>query len=155
MNKIESLNNKPDPFIMVIFGASGDLTTRKLIPALFHLYCRGLMPERFCILGVSRTAFTDETFRDKEQTLLEATIVNSSQKALISSFFTNIFYLKINTMEESEYGVLKDRLRSLGQKLNIPANYLFYLATPPSMYEVIPQYLSKYDLQKEIGRAHV
>lgn len=141
--------NKPNPFIMVIFGASGDLTSRKLLPALFKLYCRGLMPERFCILGVSRTAFTDETFRDKEQIALEATLVNSNEKALISAFFTNISYLRMNTTEESAYELLSKRLQEITEELSIPANYLFYLATPPAMYSVIPKFLAKQNLQKE------
>ncbi len=56
---------KPDNHILVIFGASGDLTYRKLIPAVYDLFRQNLLPEKFAILGVSRTEITDEKFRDK------------------------------------------------------------------------------------------
>ena len=53
---------KADNQLLVIFGASGDLTSRKLLPSLFELYVRGLLPDRFCILGAARTAYGDEEF---------------------------------------------------------------------------------------------
>jgi glucose-6-phosphate 1-dehydrogenase len=56
---------KPEPHILVIFGASGDLTKRKLIPALFELYEQHLLPEKFAVLGVSRTELSDPEFREK------------------------------------------------------------------------------------------
>ena len=55
---------KPENLILVIFGASGDLTERKLLPALLDLYCQNLMPDSFAILGVSRTKYSDESFRE-------------------------------------------------------------------------------------------
>ena len=56
---------QPENNAIVIFGASGDLTHRKLIPAFYHLYANGLLPEDFAILGVSRTAYSDQDFREK------------------------------------------------------------------------------------------
>jgi glucose-6-phosphate 1-dehydrogenase len=55
----------PEPHILIIFGASGDLTKRKLIPALFELYSQKLLPEKFAVLGVSRTELSDQVFREK------------------------------------------------------------------------------------------
>ena len=59
---------KADNQLLVIFGASGDLTSRKLLPSLFELYVRGLLPDRFCILGAARTAYGDEEFRAEQHT---------------------------------------------------------------------------------------
>lgn len=139
----------PDPFIIAIFGASGDLTSRKLIPALFRLYCKGMMPSKFAILGVSRSNYSDESFRNKEQLLLESGLTNSNEKAKIGSFFSNVFYLKINTSEGRDYDLLANRLSELTLKLDIAPNYLFYLATPPSLYPLIPKFLAEQGLQKE------
>lgn len=141
--------NRPDPFIMVIFGASGDLTSRKLLPALFKLYCRELMPDNFAILGVSRTAFSDETYRDRQQKLLEASVSTSSEKGKISLFFAHIHYLRMDTKDAKSYDLLSDRLGELTHHLEIPPNYLFYLATPPYMYSLIPKFLGEQNLQKE------
>lgn len=140
---------KSDPFIMVIFGASGNLTSSKLLPALFRLYCRDLMPAEFVILGVARTDFTDTSFREKEKLSLQATLVDGLQKQLINSFFDHVYYLSMDTKDGKEYANLKSRLEQLTLQFNIPANYLFYLATPPMMYNIIPKYLAEQGLNKE------
>ncbi|MEG1615588.1 MAG: glucose-6-phosphate dehydrogenase [Bacteroidales bacterium] len=145
----EEKMNKPDSYILVIFGASGDLTSRKLLPALFKLFCRGMMPDKFAVLGVSRTSFTDDTFRDKEQTILEATLTNSQEKGMIGAFFSHLHYLRMDTKDAKSYDLLTNRLDELTLKLEIPPNYLFYLATPPAMYSVIPKCLAEQGLQKE------
>lgn len=139
----------PEPFIIVIFGASGDLTSRKLLPALFRLYCRDMMPVKFAILGVSRTNFTDASYREKEQTLLEKNISDPEKKAKIATFFEQVHYQPINTMDGNDYQLVSKRLEDLTQQLNIPPNYLFYLATPPNLYPVIPKFLAEQGLQKE------
>ncbi|MDO5569882.1 MAG: glucose-6-phosphate dehydrogenase [Bacteroidales bacterium] len=143
------MNNLASPFIMVIFGASGDLTSRKLIPALFKLYCNGLFPEKFVILGVSRTYFSDESFRDKMHKNLESTIIDSKEKYCLSSFVSNIFYFAMDTRDEHVYSLLSSKLEEFTGKLEIAPNYLFYLATPPNMYSEICKSLAKESLQKE------
>ena len=64
---------KSDPLILIIFGASGDLTKRKLIPALFELYQQKLLPEKFAVMGVSRTELSDQSFREKMREFLTVT----------------------------------------------------------------------------------
>lgn len=130
--------NHPDSHILVIFGASGDLTKRKLIPALYELYIQLLLPKKFAILGVSRTELTDQLFRDRMREFLPL-----AEKAQSDAFLDSIFYQAIDTSNTLDYLNLKIRLELLGQELSIPANYIFYLSTPPAMYQVIPQILAE------------
>lgn len=126
----------PDPHIVVIFGASGDLTKRKLIPAIHQLYINHLLPNNFAIVGTSRTPLTDEEFRRRMMEFLP-TEGESNEK-----FMNNVFYQTIDYELQDDYEKLKLRLESLKESLNIPANYLFYLSTPPNLYDVIPEKLA-------------
>ena len=82
---------KADNQLLVIFGASGDLTSRKLLPSLFELYVRGLLPDRFCILGAARTAYGDEEFRAEQHThILEAQKGKTYDEGLIDDFLESI-----------------------------------------------------------------
>lgn len=126
----------PDPHIIVIFGASGDLTKRKLIPAIHQLYINHLLPDKFAIIGTSRTPLTDEEFRKR---MLEFLPLEGDSNA---KFLDNIFYQTIDYELQEDYSKLERRLESLKESLNIPANYLFYLSTPPNLYDVIPEKLA-------------
>jgi glucose-6-phosphate 1-dehydrogenase len=137
---------KPEPHILVIFGASGDLTKRKLIPALFELYEQHLLPEKFAVLGVSRTELTDPEFREKMSEFLPAPSRNGEQSRL---FLETLFYQPLETSSSTGYPLLKARLEQLGNLLSIPANYIFYLSTPPLLYQVIPQMLAEIGLNDD------
>src|ERR1035437_5348799 len=126
----------PDPHIIVIFGASGDLTKRKLIPAIHQLFIQNLLPTNFAILGTSRTPLTDEEFRHRMTEFLPADKESNSQ------FLSTIYYQPINYELQEDYLRLSTRLESLSYSLNIPANYLFYLSTPPNLYDIIPAKLA-------------
>ena len=126
----------PDQHIIVIFGASGDLTKRKLIPAIHQLYINHLLPDKFAIIGTSRTPLTDEEFRKR---MLEFLPPEGESNA---KFLDNIFYQTIDYELQDDYSKLQKRLESLKESLNIPANYLFYLSTPPNLYDVIPEKLA-------------
>jgi len=134
----------PDPHIIVIFGASGDLTKRMLIPAIHQLFIHHLLPDRFAILGTSRTPLTDEEFRGRMSEFLP------SDEEKNADFLNNIHYQTINYESQDDYGKLKTRLQSLSQALNISANYLFYLSTPPSLYDIIPKKLALTELNNEV-----
>lgn len=89
---------KADNQLLVIFGASGDLTSRKLLPSLFELYVRGLLPDRFCILGAARTAYGDEEFRAEQHThILEAQKGKTYDEGLIDDFLENVYYLAFDS----------------------------------------------------------
>lgn len=141
-----------EPLVFVIFGASGDLTRRKLIPAIFKLYNGGYLPEEFAVLGVSRTDYSDEAFRDKaflKNSLMELSKVEQAKK---DSFAKKLFYQSIDTSEASDYGKVKKRLDELDEQLQTGQNFVFYLSTPPALYETIPAYLAQHGLnQKDKG----
>jgi glucose-6-phosphate 1-dehydrogenase len=131
--------HRPDNQIIVIFGASGDLTQRKLIPALFNLKLKNLLPEKFAILGVSRSSFSDIEYRKKMSQVLKNT-TNSNQEE-IDSFTRLLYYISINTEDSSDYKILADRISEVSKQISCPENYVFYLATPPMLYPVIARSL--------------
>lgn len=132
-----------EPHILVIFGASGDLTKRKLIPALYELHTQQLLPEKLAVLGVSRTELTDVQFKEKMKEFLP--VLPQNQKD-IEAFLEHLYYQPLSTSDSSEYLILKSRLESLGKELSIPANYIYYLSTPPNLYQIIPQSLAEVGL---------
>ncbi|MCP9612146.1 glucose-6-phosphate dehydrogenase [Coprobacter tertius] len=127
--------------MLVIFGASGDLTRRKLIPALFELYVRRLLPEKFIILGAARSLMSNEEFRRKQSDYLSASSNISLNSKELGSFLELIYYVAFDTDNCKEYVKLKEMIVSLQKEKDIPDNIIFYLATPPAMYEVIPPFL--------------
>ena len=128
--------------IIVIFGASGDLTKRKLIPALFQLYRQHLLPKKFAVLGASRTALSDEEFRDRAGEFLEDCSETENFKKML-------FYQPVSPTEASDFKNLKHRLERMKKELSIEPNFIFYLSTPPSLYKIIPENLSKMGLNHE------
>jgi glucose-6-phosphate 1-dehydrogenase len=133
----------PDSHVLVIFGASGDLTKRKLIPAVFELYINRLLPENFAILGTSRTSLTDEEFRQRMLEFLP--LENNSTE----HFLSHIYYQTIDYNVQGDYSKLKIRLEELSIHLGIAANYLFYLSTPPNLYDLIPEKLARAELNSQ------
>ena len=132
--------NIPDSHIIVIFGASGDLTKRKLIPAVFELFVNHHLPDNFAILGTSRTSLTDAEFRQRMLEFLPLDNKSTNQ------FLDHIYYQTIDYSVQDDYLKLKERLEILGLQLRIAPNYLFYLSTPPNLYDLIPEMLAKAEL---------
>jgi glucose-6-phosphate 1-dehydrogenase len=134
---------QPESHILVIFGASGDLTKRKLIPALYELHTQNLLPEKLAVLGVARTKLTDLEFRENMKEFLPN---KSNAQKDIDAFLEHLYYQPLSTADSVDYPILKTRLESLGKELSIPENYIFYLSTPPNLYQVIPQSLAEVGL---------
>ena len=139
---------KQNNFTYVIFGASGDLAKRKLIPALYSLYANQLIPEDFLILGVARTPYSDEKFREKMREALTGFLENEDKKK-IDKFIEKLFYQPLTYDKKNSYSELKERLGYLQKNNGLSGNILFYLSTPPSLYGVIPVHLAKVGLNKE------
>jgi len=139
--------------LLIIFGASGDLTYRKLVPALFDLYKQKSLPENFAVLGVSRTEFSDESFRNKMiEGIKEFSLFHHSSDEDLFGFSELLFYQSINTEDGADYGRLSSRLQEIDAKKNTRGNYLFYLSTPPNLYPLIPRFLAEQRLNKEEGK---
>lgn len=144
--------NKPDGQLLVIFGASGDLTRRKLIPSLFELFARDMLPEKFLIVGVARSAFTDTSFRERQRdTIVAGRMKEGIDKKTLNSFLALIHYYSMDTTDCSAYAGLKDALDGLQKKFSLPDNIIYYLATPPLMYRLVAECLKKSALNRGEG----
>ena len=134
-----------DNHIFVIFGASGDLTKRKLVPALYSLYVQNLLPEKFAVLGVSRSQFSDMEFRSAMKLAIEEfKEVDNGDR--VDEFIQKIYYTTIQFNDVSTYLTLKQSIENLRTKEGIGGNTIFYLSTPPSLYSIIPQHLAEVGL---------
>jgi glucose-6-phosphate 1-dehydrogenase len=132
--------------MLIIFGASGDLTARKLIPAIYELYKDKDLPENYVILGTSRSEMSDEEYRNK--VCLESEHFSNEEKTLVRSFADKIFYQSIEGYEE-DYSQLSDRIHELNIEHRTESNYIFYLSTPPKVYKNIAQKLGQAGLNDE------
>ncbi|MFW5890062.1 MAG: glucose-6-phosphate dehydrogenase [Marinilabiliaceae bacterium] len=138
---------KPQNHILVIFGASGDLTRRKLIPALADLHEQDLLPEKFAVLGLGRTMLSDDEFRAKME---EGIKEHSAKKGKNTDDFSRLLhYYSFSTKDENEYGGFREKLESLNAEKGTESNYIFYLATPPSMYALVPKFLASQELNRQ------
>jgi len=139
----------------VIFGASGDLTARKLVPSLFSLSRSGLLAERFIVLGVSRTPLTDDAFRDRMHEACRASAKDFDEAAW-KGFASRLFYLRSDTGSADAFGDLKDLLERLEAGHGLSGNRLFYIATPPAAYKTIIENLGRSGAAaRDRGWAHV
>ncbi len=136
-----------DGVIFVIFGASGDLAVRKLIPAIFELYQGKYLPENFAVLGVSRSSYTDAAFRKK--VFSESEFIDSAISKEHKDFADRLSYVPIQTAEKKDYAKVKKQLAKLDKQFNIGGNYIFYLSTPPFLYKTIPACLAAHGLNEE------
>ncbi len=139
---------KTDNQILIIFGASGDLAARKLLPALFQLFKGGFLPENYAILGTSRSQLSDEEFRTR--VLTESTYIkhDNEDEQQIAAFAKKIFYQPIEGYE-ADYSLLSDRVRQINDTFKTDHNYVFYLSTPPGVYKNIAEKLYHAGLSDE------
>jgi glucose-6-phosphate 1-dehydrogenase len=142
--------------IFVIFGASGDLTARKLIPAICDLNNQKLLPDNFVVLGVGRSEIDDAGFRNKMHDGILQYLTNTpcAQRSDQDEFLHKLFYISLNTSDSNDYIKLKQRIINLNKIYKFNGNCIYYLATPPSMYSVIINNLGKHELNKIEGTSN-
>ena len=132
--RLGEIRKASDPCSIVIFGASGDLTARKLIPALYHLHKEKLMPPDFRILGFARRDKTDASWRDElRQALDQFSRTRPVDEEVWREFSQHVFYCRGDLGEAAAYQAMEARLGSFGGE-PLRRNLLFYLATPPSQF---------------------
>ena len=125
-----------EPCVIVIFGASGDLTSRKLVPALYELFHTRQLPKGTCVVGVSRTELSDEAWRQKLQPWVSKHGKGYDEKTW-REFARQIHYFSGDATDRTTYPKLVARLESLAKQFKISCNMLFYLSVAPSLYEPI------------------
>ncbi len=148
-----AIKKLPDNQILVIFGASGDLAKRKLIPALFELFLRGALPKNFAILGAARSAYNDEKYRlFQKANILKYNKEKPIDEEKLDEFLKLLHYLSFNTDDVKEYEKLKDKILDLRTLKDIPDNIVYYLGIPPDMHELIASSLRAVSLNRsDIG----
>lgn len=145
---------RPENCLLAIFGGSGDLTFRKLVPGLYNLFCRKLLPEGVAVLGLGRTEFSDDEFREHlKKGIREFAQADTSDEGPLSDFLERIFYLAIDTQSPEAYAGVRERLAELNERFQAGGNYLFYMSTPPSLFEPIATALGAQQLHREAGGA--
>src|SRR4051794_40879931 len=123
-----------EPCTIVIFGASGDLTSRKLIPALYHLFKEKQMPPDFRIVGFARREKTDASWREELRAALDQfSRTKPVDEAVWQEFSKHIFYCLGDLTDPAAYKKLAQQLASFGNE-KLRNNLLFYLATMPSQF---------------------
>ncbi|MCZ7648296.1 MAG: glucose-6-phosphate dehydrogenase [Planctomycetota bacterium] len=129
-----------DPFTIVIFGASGDLSKRKLIPALYNLHNAGCLPERYAVIGLSRTPMGDEAYRDYS---IEFMREECGYKNLDAShpLFQALHYCPGNNDDADSFQRLRARIEELEKRKHLPPNRLYYLSVAPKFFSIVVEQL--------------
>ncbi len=141
------LDGYPDPCALVIIGASGDLTARKLVPALYNLFLRKALPEPFLILGCGRTEMDDPFFRQKMRDALSR--AGDTDLSQWESFAPLLHYQRVQYDDASSFADLAKKLRDFAGESETEGNLIFYLAVPPSLYASTARMIGKAGLSKE------
>ena len=143
-----------DPMTIVIFGASGDLSKRKLIPALYHLHDNGFLPERFAVIGMSRSPMSDEAFRESNLEFIEheepeltqgpGDMATSSDAPdpLKHPLISALYYQPGNNDDLESFRALKAKIEAVEKERKLPGNRLFYLSVAPDFFGTILQNLN-------------
>lgn len=138
----------PEPCIVVIFGASGDLTKRKLLPALFHLEQQNLLPKEFTVVGVARRDLSATFAPDMQDGILKGGGVEQGD-AKLKPFMDRVKYFTTNFDDDNGFEGLKKFLAELDQQYGTKGNRLFYLAVAPEFFADIAQRLQKHGMTEE------
>src|SRR4051794_37381040 len=145
------VDNPPsEPCVMLIFGASGDLTKRLLVPALYNLACDGLLNDNFCVLGTAMETLSGEQFREWMTNLVKGTpeakgfhTRNQFDQAAWDKLVSRFHYVPGGFTDAALYPKLKEEVAKLGAKYNTGGNVLFYFATAPQFFGTICEHLAK------------
>jgi len=141
------LEGPGEPCVLVIFGASGDLAGRKLLPALWNLYLQGGVPQAFAILGCARTPMTDETFRAYTRELLES--AGMLKESRWEGFSRLLHYRVLDYGDPAGFKTLGSDLDALDREARTAGNRVFYLAVPPGIYARTAELLGSSGLSGE------
>src|SRR5450759_3006850 len=131
-----------EPCLMVIFGATGDLSGRKLLPALYNLSKQRLLPAGFAVVGAAIDDMTDESFRKHaSEKITEFSRTQPIDQRVLDAFVSSCFYVKVDFGKLDEFKALQRRLAELDTTRHVAGNRMFYCATPPPTYETIVEQL--------------
>ena len=131
-----------DPAVMVIFGATGDLSGRKLLPALYNLAKQRSLPAGFAVVGAAMDQMSDDAFRKRAaDKIRQFSRTQPIEESVLAAFLSTVSYIKVDFSKLDDFRALGQRLRELDNTRHIPGNRIFYCATPPPTYETIAEQL--------------
>lgn len=139
-------NANPDPCLMVIFGASGDLAQRSLLPSLFQLAREGLLPDPFVVLGVAISDWDDEGFRRRMREAVSPD--DDDADDVWNDFAQKLHYLSGDFQSDDSFQALRQRIDHLRDASGLPDNLLFHLAVPPTLFAPICEHLDRVGLAR-------
>jgi len=146
------ISRASEPATVVILGASGDLTQRKLVPALHSLACEGLVPPESRVIGVARSPLSDKAFRDRLfEGVKDYARLKPGMCELWPNFEGRLSYLEGGYDDAGTYRRLAERLADVDARMGTMGNHLFYLATPPELYSFIIEQLGQTGLNRSQG----
>lgn len=147
---MSQLQKMSDPCVMVIFGATGDLTKRKLFPALYNLAKENYLPDDFAIVGVGRQEMLTDDFRVKIVADLKEFVGEKVDEKLLNWFEERTYYTGGDFDDDKKlFADIKDMLRDVCEKHKIPENYFYYMAIPPSLFANVAGRIVKNGMGKE------
>jgi glucose-6-phosphate 1-dehydrogenase len=149
---VEGLERLPvHPTSLVIFGATGDLATRKLMPAVYDLAHDGALPERFVVVGVARSELSDEQFREEAARAMRAYSRRTPDEHVLELLLQDVFYIAGRFDDAEVYEELGLVLARLDREAEYPLNRLYYLSTAPSFFAPIVRHLGAHELDRVYG----
>jgi glucose-6-phosphate 1-dehydrogenase len=135
---------KANPTLIIIFGGTGDLAKRKLIPAFYNLYLDNHMPEKFAVLGLGRMPLNDDEYQERLKEGLNAfSRRGKPEDDQWDTFKSSVFYLQSNINDEAAYQKLEEKLNCFDRQWGLRANRLFYLSIAPQLIATVTSNLSK------------
>ncbi len=141
---MDSAQAPAEPCVLAIFGASGDLTKRLLMPAFYNLACDGLLPQQFAIVGIAMDQFTTESFREKMSNDIRQFSTRKEFDTKIWDWLcSRLYYMQGKFDDNSAFANLSELVSKLDQQYQARGNVLFYMATPPSVFGLISDNLEK------------
>jgi glucose-6-phosphate 1-dehydrogenase len=140
---------KPDPCTFVIFGVTGDLTHRLVIPSLYNLAATGLLPDRFCIVGVARKRMSNDGLRESLMKGLRQFATRPVDEAIARRLLECVTSIEADPTDPASFDALRQRLERLEANRSTGGNRLFYLATPPNAFLPISRELGRTGLLRE------
>jgi len=143
------IDTQLDPTVMVIFGASGDLTWRKLVPALYNLFLDRCLPERFAVVGLDRNAVSNDEFRQRlREGVDKFSRRGKAEDKMWSDFASHLAFASADFTDPAACNALADQLAAQDKAWNTEAHRIFYLAVPPGMIETVTQRLGNARLSR-------
>jgi glucose-6-phosphate 1-dehydrogenase len=149
MAENQPAQKKPDPCSFVIFGVTGDLAHRLVIPALYNLAATDLLPDKFCVVGIARKAMSNDALRDSLMTGLRQFATRSVDDAIAKRLLECLTCIEADPKDPASFDKMREQLEKLEAARKTGGNRLFYLATPPDAFAPISKELGRTGLLKE------